>query len=89
MGMCKFGGYPTWEVFEISCSIFKQFIMRYAYDTDHTQICSPDIKLIRIHTHDADITLSVWMVNQCGIRMTEERMAEDSLVKFLLSTAVH
>ena len=40
--------------------------MGYAYDTDQTQICSPDTKLIRIHTPDADITLSTWTVNRCG-----------------------
>ena len=39
--MGKLSGYPTWEVFEISCSIFK-----YPYDTDQTQICSHGTKLI-------------------------------------------
>ena len=41
--------------------------MGYAYDTVQTQICSPGTKLIRLHTRDADITLSVWRVNRCGV----------------------
>ena len=38
--------------------------MGYAYDTDQTQIRSRGTKLIRIHTQDAEITLSMWMVNR-------------------------
>ena len=39
--------------------------MGYGYDTDQTQICSPGTKLTRIHTQNADITLSMWTVNRC------------------------
>ena len=45
---------------------FQVIFMGYVYDTDQTQIARPGTKLIKIHTHDADTTLSVWMVNRCG-----------------------
>ena len=63
--MGKLSGYLTREVFEINCSDFQHLDWGYAYDTDQTQLCNPGTKLIRVHTHDADIVPSVWRVKRC------------------------